>query len=90
MSGRWRATFFPVGIAHSIVVGTGWEPTPWQATQQAAWETLKKREDRWLGSSANRCRGLRQQSFKGHAASIRRDDCAGTRHVDIRRLALQS
>jgi hypothetical protein len=23
----WRATFFPVGIAHSIVGGTTWEPT---------------------------------------------------------------
>jgi hypothetical protein len=24
----WRATFFPVGIAHSIVGGSAWEPTP--------------------------------------------------------------
>jgi hypothetical protein len=24
----WRANFFPAGIAHSIVGGTGWEPTP--------------------------------------------------------------
>jgi hypothetical protein len=23
----WRANFFPVGIAHSIVGGTAWEPT---------------------------------------------------------------
>jgi hypothetical protein len=22
--------------------GTGWEPTPWHATQLAAWEPLKK------------------------------------------------
>jgi hypothetical protein len=38
----WRANFFPVGIAHSIVGGTAWEPTPWCAVQRAAWETLKK------------------------------------------------
>jgi hypothetical protein len=25
---EWRANFFPVGIAHSILGGTGWEPTP--------------------------------------------------------------
>jgi hypothetical protein len=25
----WRANFFPVGIAHSIVGGSAWEPTPW-------------------------------------------------------------
>jgi hypothetical protein len=24
----WRANFFPAGIAHSILSGTGWEPTP--------------------------------------------------------------
>ena len=34
-SGRWRATFFPVGIAHSIVVSTAWEPRPWRAVQRA-------------------------------------------------------
>jgi hypothetical protein len=33
----WRANFFPVGIAHSIVVGTAWEPTPWRAVQRAVW-----------------------------------------------------
>jgi hypothetical protein len=38
----WRATFFPVGIAHSIVGGSAWEPTPWRAVQRAAWETLNK------------------------------------------------
>jgi len=36
----WRATFYPVGIAHSIVVGSAYEPTPWLAVQRAAWETL--------------------------------------------------
>jgi hypothetical protein len=29
----WRANFFPVGIAHSIVGGSAWEPTPWRAGQ---------------------------------------------------------
>jgi hypothetical protein len=24
----WRVNFFPVGIAHSIVGGSAWEPTP--------------------------------------------------------------
>jgi hypothetical protein len=33
----WRANFFPVGIAHSIVGGSAWEPTPWRAVQRAAW-----------------------------------------------------
>jgi hypothetical protein len=32
----WRANFFPVGIAHSIVGGTAWEPTPWRAAIAAA------------------------------------------------------
>jgi hypothetical protein len=33
----WRANFFPVGIAHSIVGGSAWEPTGWRAVQPAAW-----------------------------------------------------
>jgi hypothetical protein len=41
-SGRdWRANSFPVGIAHSIVGGTGWEPTPWVAVQRAAWAAVR-------------------------------------------------
>jgi hypothetical protein len=31
----WRANFFPVGIAHSIVGGSAGEPTPWRAVQRA-------------------------------------------------------
>ena len=27
----WRANFFPVGIAHSIVGGSAWESTVWRA-----------------------------------------------------------
>jgi hypothetical protein len=37
----WRANFFPVGIAHSIVGGSAWGPTPWRAVQRAAWGTLR-------------------------------------------------
>jgi hypothetical protein len=38
----WRANFFPVGIAHSVVGSSAQEPTPWRAVQRAAWETLTK------------------------------------------------
>jgi hypothetical protein len=38
----WRATFYPVGIAHSIVGGSAWEPTPWRAVQRAAWAAVKE------------------------------------------------
>lgn len=37
---RWRATFYPIGLAHSIVYGTAEEPTPWRAVQRAAWAAL--------------------------------------------------
>jgi hypothetical protein len=40
----WRANFFPVGIAHSIVGGSAWEPTPWRAVQRAACEALNKED----------------------------------------------
>jgi hypothetical protein len=32
----WRANFFPVGIAHSIVGSAAWEATPWRAVQRPA------------------------------------------------------
>ena len=40
----WRATFYTAGMGHSptSATGTGWEHTPWHATQRAAWEALKK------------------------------------------------
>ena len=36
--------FGKVAESHSptSATGTGWERTPWHATQRAAWETLKK------------------------------------------------
>jgi hypothetical protein len=45
---RWRATFYTTGIEHSLTsaTGTGWEPTPWHAAQRAAWEALKKSDER--------------------------------------------
>ncbi len=39
-SDHWRATFYPVGLAHSIVYGTAREPAPWRAVQRAAWQAL--------------------------------------------------
>jgi hypothetical protein len=27
----WRANFYPSGLAHSVVKGTGWAETPWRA-----------------------------------------------------------
>jgi len=29
-------------VKRTSATGTGWERTPWHATQQAAWEALKK------------------------------------------------
>ena len=36
------------GMDHSptSATGTAWEPTPWHATQRAAWEALSKVEER--------------------------------------------
>jgi hypothetical protein len=36
----WRATFYPSGLAHSIVAGTGWAREPWRAVHHAAWLAL--------------------------------------------------
>jgi hypothetical protein len=42
----WRATFYPAGRGHSVTlaVGSAWEREPWIAVQQAAWESLRRRE----------------------------------------------
>jgi hypothetical protein len=39
----WRATFYTTGREHSTTsaTDTGWERTPWHATQRAAWEALR-------------------------------------------------
>lgn len=36
----WRANFYPAGLAHSVVAGTGWDRAPWSAVQAAAWQAL--------------------------------------------------
>src|SRR2546422_8658587 len=40
----WRATFYTTGMEHSPTSATGsaFEPTPWHATERAAWDTLKR------------------------------------------------
>jgi hypothetical protein len=38
----WRANLYPTGTAHSIVVASAWEPTPWQAVQRAGWAVLTR------------------------------------------------
>jgi len=37
---HWRAPVYTTGMEHSptAATGTGWERTPWHATQRAAWE----------------------------------------------------
>jgi hypothetical protein len=46
MTKGWRATFYTTEMENSATSapGTGWERTPWHATQRAAWEALKKAE----------------------------------------------
>jgi len=41
----WRATFYTTGMEHSptSATGTGWERTPWHATERAAWDALRRR-----------------------------------------------
>ena len=42
--GGWRANFYHVGTAHSVVLGSAYEPTSWKAVQRAAWRTLARSE----------------------------------------------
>jgi len=41
---RLARELLPVGIAHSIVGGSAWEPTPWRAVQRAAWRAMGRAE----------------------------------------------
>ena len=43
----WRVTFYTTGMAHSptSATGTGWERTPWHATQRAACAALRKADE---------------------------------------------
>jgi hypothetical protein len=48
------ANFYWVGIAHSVVLGSGWEPTPWSVVQAGEWEALNAEcNDPVRGSSAS-------------------------------------
>jgi hypothetical protein len=40
----WGATFYTTGMEHSPTgaTGTGWERTPWHATQRAAWAAVRE------------------------------------------------
>jgi hypothetical protein len=38
----WRVNLYPTGTAHSIVVASAWEPTPWRAVQRAGWAALSR------------------------------------------------
>ena len=45
--GKGGATLYVTGMEHSPTgaIGTGWERTPWHATQRAGWEALKRAEE---------------------------------------------
>jgi hypothetical protein len=53
---HWRATFFVAGIAHSIVGGSAWEPTPWRAVQRAGWAASLRLASTKQGSRSTRMR----------------------------------
>ena len=38
--GKWRATFYVTGAAHSIVGGSAWEATACGGVQKAAWAAV--------------------------------------------------
>jgi hypothetical protein len=42
----WRAMFFLSGFEHSLTAdaGSAWAPSPWEAVQRPAHDTLRKRE----------------------------------------------
>jgi hypothetical protein len=41
----WRANLYPTGNAHSIVVASARERTPWRAVQRAAWDSMIATDD---------------------------------------------
>jgi hypothetical protein len=59
------------GVEHSptSATGTGWERTPWHATQRAAWEALKKAGT--SGLDLGPTRRARQQGRQPPARSCR-------------------
>jgi len=51
----WRATFYTTGMEHSATsaTGTGWERTPWHATQRAASGRADERAEGQLVALSN-------------------------------------
>jgi hypothetical protein len=83
----WRATFYTSGMEHSptSATGTGWERTPWLATQRAAWEALKKADERsrWEISSLS-THGLVRSSGRSEASSASWLALSGQRAEPVR------
>jgi len=70
----WRATFYTSGMEHSptSATGTGWECTPWHATQRAAWEALdegRERDVRYAGRASTSLVRHRNAAPRGESFS---------------------
>jgi len=61
----WRATFSNMERSPTSATGTGWERTPWHATQRAAWEAL------YLGRAGRESPPLTPGGMAKHAADPR-------------------
>jgi hypothetical protein len=67
--GHWRASFYVTGVAHSILGGSAWEPTPWTAVQMAAWAPVRR--SAWARGGLEdfmtpRAGDERQRAMNGH------------------------
>jgi hypothetical protein len=73
----WRATFYTSGMEHSptSATGTGWEPTPWHATQRAAWDALRQASRDGLDGESFEIPDLATSDVhpNGPAARVQRD-----------------
>jgi hypothetical protein len=69
----WRATFYTTGTEHSptSATGTGWERTPWHATQRATWEALKRADCAGYAQVRNRA-SCPPRSRRARAAAVER------------------
>jgi hypothetical protein len=58
----WRATFYTTGMEHSptAATGTGWQSTPWHATERAL---KKRRQDRRMNGSNDQRSRVRTQAW---------------------------
>src|SRR4029434_7902364 len=82
----WRATFYTSGMEPSptSATGTGWEPSPWHATQRAAWEALRKAERGWTGAGQE-ARG--EAAFTDNTRTGQPSGCPHREPADISRPA---